>query len=158
MKHLYFLLALALTASHARAQDAHTQDTRTRDSLQTGISPDSAIHATLVQGYKYPHLVYTANGEEVGQRDIIRRLEAYPETFDQLRQYHDAKTGTYIWLGLMLSSAVGAGVEKGQNNQGGAYAFAGVFLSAMVGEFVSAAKAQRHLRQAIRIYNKRFVP
>lgn len=147
-QHLYFLLAGLLSALCGRTQDT----------LQTGIGRDSSIRTTLVQGYKYPRLIYTANGEEIGRREIINRLSLYPETADQLQQYHDAKTGTYIWLGVMLAGVAGAGIEKGQNDQGGAAAFAGVVLTAVIGEFIAGASAQRHLRQAVRIYNKRFVP
>lgn len=147
-QHLYFLLAGLLSALCA-----HTQDT-----LQTGISRDSSIRTTLVQGYKYPRLIYTANGEEIGQREIVHRLTLYPSTFDELQQYHDAKTGTFVWLGVMLAGITGSAIEKAQNDVGGTGAFTCVVLTAVVCEFISAAKAQRHMRQAVRIYNKRFIP
>ena len=147
-QHLYPLVILLLTGISTYSQDT----------LPSGISRDSSIRTTLVRGYKYPQLVYSANGEVLNRREIISRLALYPEPTDELQKYRDAQGGMIAWGGVMLVSVFGAAAEKAHNNSGAAVTFAGVFLSAMIGEFITGAQAQRHLKQAIRIYNKRFVP
>lgn len=149
MKHLLCPLAFfLLTASCAHAQDTPP----------SGISQDSAIHATLVQGHKYPTLVYSANGQILSNREIIARLQLYPEPADELQKYHNGRTGSVVWLGVFVGAAITAGVEKGQGNSGAQYSFGSIALAAVFAVFVSAAQAGMHFDRAIKVYNKRFVP
>lgn len=148
MKHpLYPLIFLLLTTSCAFAQD----------SLRSGLSQDSSIRATLIKGIKYPSLVYSSNGEVIGRRGIVARLELYTEPADELRKYRNARTGTVVWLGVMLGSGITAAVEGSKNNSGARYTLGGIAVAALIGAFVSAGQASLHLDRAIHLYNKRFV-
>ena len=147
-QNLYLPVVLLLTSLCARSQDT----------LQTRISQDSSIRATLVAGYKYPSLVYTSNGEVLSHREVVGRLSLYAEPAEELQKYRDARTGRFVWAGVSLLAVVGAAVEKSQNNSGAAYTFGGIFLTAMIAEAITAIGAERHLKQAIHIYNKRFQP
>lgn len=147
MKHLYPLIILLFITSCAHSQD----------SLQSALGRDSSIRETLVQGPKYPCLVYSANGEVVGRREIVSRLELYSEPAEELQRFRNSRGGVFAWAGVSLASAIGAAVAKSQNSNGVAYTCAGLFLGALIAEFTAAAQAERHLKKAIHIYNKRFV-
>jgi hypothetical protein len=149
MKHLLCPLVLLLLISCCA---------RSQDSLQSRISHDSAIRATLVQGIKYPNLVYTANGQVLSNREIIARLQLYPEPADELQKYRSGRTGLVVWLGVFLASGITAAVEKGQGNSGAQYSLAGISVAALFAAFVSGGQASAHRDRAIRVYNKRFVP
>jgi hypothetical protein len=155
MKHqLYPLLFLLLTTCCARSQDS----LQSHDTLRSGISHDSSIQATLVQGHKYPSLVYSANGQILSHREILARLQLYPGPADELQKYRNGRTGLLVCLGVMLGSGIAAAAEKDQRNSGAQYTFGGIAVAAAIGAFVSAAQSSLHFGRAIRVYNKRFVP
>ena len=147
-QHLYPLIFLLVTTSCA-----HSQDTP-----QSDISRDSSIRKTLVQGIKYPQLIYTANGEVIGHSEIVARLQRYAEPADELQKYRNGRTGLIVWLGVMLGSGIAAAAERGQGNSGARYTFGGIAVGAVIAAFVSGEQSSLHFDRAIRIYNKRFVP
>jgi hypothetical protein len=155
--HLYPLIFLLLAGSCAYSQD-NLRSGLSQDILRPGLSQDSTIRATLVQGIKYPRLVYSANGEVIGRRGIVARLELYTEPAGELQKYRDANAGFCVFLGVMLGSGIAAAAEGGQNNSGARYTFGGIAVAGLVGALVAAGQARLHLDRAVRIYNKRFIP
>jgi hypothetical protein len=147
-QNTFLLIVGALFSLCARAQDT----------LPGGLSQDSSIHASRVQGSKYPRLVYSANGEVLDHHDIMSRLRLYDEPSGALRKYRTAKAVTFVWMGVAVGSVITAAVEGGQRNRGSAYTFGGIAFVALIGEFTSRINEGRHLRKAMAIYNKRFVP
>jgi hypothetical protein len=127
-----------------------------QDSLRSGLSQDSSIRATLVQGGRYPNLVYSANGQVLDRQEIIARLRLYDEAADELQSSRDARAGMVVWLGVMLGSGIAAAAERGQGNPGAQYTFAGIAVGAIIGAFVAGAQSNRHFEKAIQAYNKRF--
>jgi hypothetical protein len=128
-----------------------------QDSLRTGLSPDSSIRATLVQGYKYPRLAYSANNEVLGRREILARLRLYQEPAGELGRFRNARTAMFVCLGVMLASGIGAGAERDQGNPGAQYTLASIAVGAAVGAFIAGAQSERHLDRAIKLFNKRFL-
>jgi hypothetical protein len=155
--HLYPLIFLLLAASCAYSQDTLRSGLR-HDTLRSGLSQDSSIRATLIQGIKYPRLVYSANGEVIGRRGIVARLELYSEPAGELQKYRSANTSFCVFLGAMLGAGIAAAAEGGQNNSGARYTFGGIAVAGLIGALVAAAQASLHLDRAVRIYNKRFIP
>ena len=82
-KHLSLLVVLLLASCGGFSQD----------SLRLGLSQDSLIRATLVQGIKYPNLVYSANGQVLDRKEIVARLRLYDEPADELQKSRDARAG-----------------------------------------------------------------
>jgi hypothetical protein len=144
--HLLLLAAFWLASGSAFSQD----------SLHTGLSPDSSIRATLVQGYRYPRLVYSANGKVLDRREILARLRLYEAPAGELERFKNARTTMLVCLGAMLASGIGAGVERNQDNPGAQYTMAGIAVGAAVGALIAGAESARHLDRAIKRYNKRF--
>lgn len=157
---LYPLLFLLLTTCCAHSQDTlqSRATLRSRDTLQSGISQDSSIHATILHGYKYSSIAYSANGQVLSNREIITRLNLYPEPADELEKYHNGRTGFVVLLGVFLGAGITAAAERDQGNSGAQYSFAGISAAALIAAFVSGAQSSRHFDKAIRIYNRRFVP
>jgi hypothetical protein len=147
-KHLFLLVLLWLTACSAFSQD----------STQSKLSQDSSIKATLVQGYKYPSLVYSANGQVLERREIMTRLRLYEEPAEELQRSQNARTGMVAWLGVMLGSGIAAASQRDQGNTGAQYTFASIAVGAAVAALLAGARSNRHFGKAIAVYNKRFLP
>ena len=165
-KHLPLLIFLLLIRYSSFSQDSQRPDSSkssprsdiSRDSLQAGLSQDSAIRSTLVQGVKYPILVYSANGQVLNTREIIALLKLYDEPAEELQKYRNGHTGLIVWLGVMLGSGITAAAEGQQGNKGAQYTFATIAVGAIIGAFVSGIQGSMHFDKAIKVYNKRFLP
>lgn len=140
--HVIFLLAAACAFS--------------QDSIQSNLSQDSSIRPTLIEGNKYPRLIYSANGQILSNQDITARLRLYPASTAELERSRDARTGVVIWLVVMGGSGTAASILRAQGNSGAQYSFAGIAVGALVAAFLSSARSNRHFNQAIKAYNKRF--
>jgi len=161
MKHQFYpLLFLLLNTFCAHSQDTLQSRTtlHSRDTLQSGISHDSSIYATVIRGYKYSSIAYSANGQVLSNREIIARLQLYPEPAGELEKYRNGRTGFVVWLGVFLGAGITAAAERDQGNSGAQYTFGGIAVAALVMAFVSGGQASAHFDRAIREYNKRFVP
>lgn len=148
MKPLYPLIFGLLTAFCVHAQDR----------LPDGLSHDSSIHEMRVYGHGYPRLVFSANDSIIHHREIMTRLRLYSETAGELRGYRNARAGVFLWTGAALGSLTMVIVEGNQHNHAAEWSFGGAVLIALIGRFTSQMRVGEHLRQAIHIYNRRFVP
>jgi hypothetical protein len=146
--HLYHLIFGLLTVYCVNAQDR----------LPDGLSHDSSIHLTRVFRDAYPRLVYSANDSIIHHREIMARLRLYGETAAELRRYRNARVGFFLWTGAALGSLTTAIVEGHQGNRAAAWSFGGAAFIAYIGRVTSRLRVADHLRLAINIYNRRFLP
>ncbi|HVU96331.1 MAG TPA: hypothetical protein VHE34_13970 [Puia sp.] len=145
MKHFYPLIFGLLAALCVHGQDR----------LPEGISHDSSIHEMRV---RYTHFVYSANDSIIHRREIMSRLRLYSETAGELRRYRNARAGVFLWTGAAIGSLTTAIVEGNHGNRAAAWSFGGAAFIALLGRFSAQVSAAFHFRQAIHVYNKRFIP
>jgi hypothetical protein len=146
--HLYLFLFGLLTALCVHSQDR----------LPDGFSHDSSIHEMRVYGRGYPRLVFSTNDSVIHHREIVTRLRLYSETAGELRRYRNARAGVFLWTGAALGSLTMVIIEGNQHNHGAEWSFGGAALIALIGRVTSQMRVAEHLRQAIHIYNRRFLP
>ena len=123
-----------------------------------GLSHDSSIHQMRVYGRGYPRLVYSANDSIIQHREVISRLGLYNETAVELHRYRHGRIGFYLLMDAALGSVI-SGIAVGHHgNRVVAWSFVGAALVAYMGALSTRMTAALHLRKAIVIYNRRFVP
>ncbi len=165
-KHLLMLPLILLAARFTYAQEAKK------------AQPDSVIKIIPITDGAHTGYVYTIGGKLQSPEDVKLRLLSYAPSAQEFHLLKNNITWSYLSLAGFTASGVGAFIEFKNNNKyagatpalvngttgfnyqqhsnTGAYVFTAIATGFIFSTLFNFARAAKHNKKALELYNKRF--